>query len=132
MNYLIDTSKNLEELEGIKWIHSRYISKTLRTCEKLRHKSLSLYSLEDLRLMISQGLGLDYLVPMAIGSLSKDPLTEAHFYPGDLLRNVLLVDESFWKRHPVLKRKVQYLVEKAMPLPEELQEAWKRFVTYKI
>lgn len=58
-------------------------------CHRLRRKPLDQFVAEDLRIMIGQQIGLQYLLPRAIALLSADPLTEGDFYPGDLLKVVL-------------------------------------------
>lgn len=50
--------------------------------------------------MIGQRIGLPHLVPLALDVLEQDPLAEGDFYPGDLLRNVCRVPDSYWAEHP--------------------------------
>nr|WP_254640039.1 contact-dependent growth inhibition system immunity protein [Chitinophaga sp. GbtcB8] len=64
-----------------------------------RQKRLAEYTIEDLRLMIGQKQGLDYLVPLALNHLEEDPFVEGDFYEGDLLVNVLKCQCEFWKSH---------------------------------
>jgi hypothetical protein len=54
----------------------------------------------DLRLLISQKIGLKYTVPEAMKSVSENALIEAEFFPGDLLCALLRIDEDFWSRNP--------------------------------
>ena len=49
---------------------------------------------EDLQIMIGQQIGLPYLVPITLQRLRANVLAEGAFYPGDLLANVLRVDEQ--------------------------------------
>lgn len=62
-------------------------------------KPIGEYTVEDLRLMISQNTGLEYLIPKAIEVLEKDMFAEGDFYPGDLLEKVLSADPTFWNTH---------------------------------
>jgi hypothetical protein len=55
--------------------------------------------------MIGQGIGLKYLVPVALVPLDNDPLAAGDFYRGDLLKNVLGVSEGFWSANPELLKK---------------------------
>lgn len=102
---------SLEELEGGKILSVPEDSSYLvRTANELRKKKLMDFEIEDLRLMIGQNISLNYLLPLAIDVLNKDILAEGDFYPGDLLKNVLDVDESVWKVNNQLFRKIKELV----------------------
>jgi len=47
--------------------------------------------------MIGQKLSLNYLVPLALEVLTDDLFAEGDMHPGDLLTNVLKIDEKFWR-----------------------------------
>ena len=47
--------------------------------------------------MSGQGLGLQYLMPLALNRLGRRPLAAGDFYPGDLLKAVLDAPSGFWK-----------------------------------
>lgn len=125
-----DTSKSLEELEGENWGDppcdgSR--SPLAERCLPLRRTPLKDFAAGDLRVMIGQNIGLPFLVPLAIRLFKEDPLVEGDFYPGDLLASVLCVEADFWRKHPDLRRIVEGIVQTAMPLPEEVEDALKVF-----
>lgn len=80
----------------------------------LLSKPIGEYSVEDLRLMIGQNTGLEYLIPKAMEFLEKDVFLEGDFYPGDLLQNVLSADPKFWKAHPRLAQVLLTLLEEKM------------------
>ena len=65
-------------------------------CHELRKLSLDNFTTEDLRIMIGQEIGLHYLIPLAIETLTNDLFAEGDMYEGDLLKNVLEVDTEFW------------------------------------
>jgi len=65
------------------------------------------FSVEDLRIMIGQNIGLQYLVPLALEHLQKNPLAEGDFYPGDLMKAVLSADSSFWREHPQWRNEIE-------------------------
>jgi hypothetical protein len=81
------------------------------TCEALFLKPLNEYSIENLRIMIGQEIGLEFLVPLAIEKLQGDILAEGDFYPGDLLASVLRVNRSFWLLHHDLYDRLKKLVK---------------------
>jgi len=85
--------------------------------------------------MIGQNIGLKYLVPMAVEKLKQKPLAEGHFFPGDLLVNVLKADPSFWSEFPGLKSHIVKITEEAFEAPgigkisfESIQEAYNLFL----
>jgi hypothetical protein len=79
-------------------------------CAALRSKVLQEYTVEDLRLLIGQGIGLTWLVPLALAQLAQNLFAEGDYYPGDLLSVVVRVPDSYWQKHPAsLKDFVQLL-----------------------
>ena len=88
----------LEYLEKKLWPDLRLdeASYLIRTCNTLRKKKLEEFTTEDLRIMIGQGIGLPYLLPMAIETLKKDLFAEGDYYEGDLLKSVLHIEIAFW------------------------------------
>lgn len=91
--------QTLENLEKTIWpsINADEESYLIKTCHSLRKKQLSDFSIEDLRIMISQDIGLKYLLPIAIEKLNENILVEGDYYEGDLLNVVLNSDVAFWK-----------------------------------
>ena len=80
------------------------------TCYELRRTPLGQFEAEDLRIMIGQQIGLELLVPRALGALIQQPLIEADMYPGDLLRAVLALPDSFWHSHPAEDQRLRVAV----------------------
>ena len=70
--------------------------------------------LEDLRLLIGQGIGLRFLIPRAIEHVEGHPLAAGDFYPGDLLKQVAEVEESFWQDRPELRLRLVTALERAL------------------
>ncbi|MGW5668371.1 contact-dependent growth inhibition system immunity protein [Micromonospora sp. NPDC003776] len=68
----------------------------VRRCTELRRKPLPEFTVEDLRVMLGQEIGVAVLLPRAVGVLLREPLAEGDHYPGDLLANVLRLPESAW------------------------------------
>lgn len=90
--------KSLERLEKKTWtaLSSDDGSNLIKTCNSLRKKQLQDFTTEDLRIMIGQEIGLYFLMPLAIETLTNDLFAEGDMYEGDLLKNVLEVDTTFW------------------------------------
>jgi len=91
--------KSVQELEGKDWGEPKFDSYLVTTIHRLRRKPLDQFTHEDLRIMIGQGVGLEFLMPLAIEVLRRDALASGDFYPGDLLAAVSKVKEEFWRRH---------------------------------
>ena len=122
---VVNRNKSLQDLDGEDWGQAEPDQDTylVQTCLRLRHTPLRDFRVEDLRIMIGQDFSLEYLLPIALERLEEDPLAEGDFYPGDLLSAVLKVEKVFWASQPFLRRKVEQVVRRALPLPEELQDA---------
>ncbi|MDA4847005.1 contact-dependent growth inhibition system immunity protein [Hoeflea poritis] len=82
-------SKTLEELEDDYWGEAEYDSYLVQTCHALRHKPIDQFSVEDLRIMIGQNIGLVHLLPPAMDVIRGNPFASGDFYDGDLLQSVL-------------------------------------------
>lgn len=61
----------------------------MKTVHKLRDIPLTDLTVENLRILLSQRVGVDLLTPVALDILDADPLAGGDFYPGDLLTALL-------------------------------------------
>ena len=130
-----DKTKSLQELENEEWGEANFDSHLVQECHRLRRIPLNMFTVEDLRIMIGQNIGLDYLMPLAIEKLEQNPLAEGDFYAGDLLVNVWRVEPDFWPKLPPLKTKVTKIADKAFEIPtitqvecESVREAYNLFL----
>jgi hypothetical protein len=114
--------KTLDELEPPAWGEPDYDSDLVQTCHRLRRKKLSEYDESDLRVMIGQGIGLRYLVPLSLDILEDNPLIEADYYPGDLLASLLQINPGFWSNAPDLRTRVESIVMGLEEIPQELMD----------
>ena len=131
----LEKSKSLHELQKEDWGEPTFDSHLVHECHRLRRVPLKDYNVEDLRIMIGQNIGLNYLMPLAIEKLEQNPLAEGDYYAGDLLVNVLLVEARFWSQFPTLMSKASKIAEKAFEVPtitktefETIQDAHKAFL----
>lgn len=104
-----DRDKSLQQLDGQDWGEPAYDSHLVTECHRLRRVRLSGFSVEDLRIMIGQSIGLRYLVPLALEQLRRKPLAAGDYYAGDLLAAVLRADPNFWNEYQDLHRDVQQI-----------------------
>jgi len=117
-----DRRRTLQELDGEDWGEPTYNSYLVSTVHTLCRKPLEEYTIEDLRIMIGQNIGLAYLIPLALEKLRNNLLAEGDYYPGDLLKSVLGTESSFWKIHPDLYEAVEEVLDKAVNLLNDLTE----------
>lgn len=89
-------SKTLEDLEGKLNRGDADESSLAARCHALWRKQIDEFTVENLRLMIGQQLGLRYLIPLALERLKEDPWTAGDMYEGDLLAAVARSSEGFW------------------------------------
>jgi hypothetical protein len=108
LNY--ELNKTLDELEGETWGEPEFTSNLVLRCHELRRKPLKDFSVEDLRIMIGQGISLSYLVPIALSFLVDNPFVEGDFYKGDLLICVLKIGQNFWNTNPDLHYELDSIV----------------------
>jgi CDI immunity proteins len=98
---MVDERRTLEQLDGQDWGDpSTAPTGMIARCLRLRRTPLKALTNGDLRLLVSQKIGLKVLVPRALQCLSDDPLMEAEYYPGDLLSALLRVDKKYWSDNP--------------------------------
>jgi len=95
-NWKLQTLDSLEKdiWNAPKNNHESYL---MSTCYSLRKKPLIDFSVEDLRILIGQNIGLKYLIPIALEKLTDNILAEGDFYSGDLLTSVLTSNPDFWR-----------------------------------
>jgi hypothetical protein len=119
--------KTLENLEKSNWGEPTYDSYLVKTCHKLRRKPLEEFETEDLRIMIGQNIGLDYLIPLALETLKENILAEGHMYEGDLLNSVLTSEKEFWQKNLDFYNEVLTLIEQNKNEIDENQIKTKEF-----
>jgi len=116
-----DPSKTLEQLESDYWgppPTGPDVSGLVINCHLLRQKRIKDLTIEDLRLLIGQNRGLEYITPFAINYLQQNIMSEGDLYEGDLLHNVLGIKADYWKSHKkerhlckcLSKEKIRYII----------------------
>ncbi len=103
--------KTLTNLEKDDWQHFDSDSRLIKRTKELRKVPLNKFTTEDLRIMIGQQFSLDYLIPLAIETLSVNIFAEGDFYEGDLLKNVLSIRTEFWDNNKEYYLQMQELIK---------------------
>ena len=90
--------KSIENLEGENWgeVPADESSIVIRLM-KLRKIPLEEFSIDDIRFMIGQEIGLRYLLVLAIEILKKNLLAEGNYYEGDLLNAIFHIKPQNWE-----------------------------------
>jgi hypothetical protein len=113
--------RSLEDLEGVRWPGPPSdATRLIATAHVLRRKPVDQLSAEDLRLLISQDVGLPYLLPRAVELLGVDPMLAGDFCAGDLLAAVLTRDREAWAVVPSAARRLRLIVAAMDDMPREL------------
>lgn len=87
---------SIQEIENDYWKDIEYPTALIRKCYELRKKTIGQLDVNDLRVLISQSIGLNIVIPIALETLNDQILSEGDYYPGDLLHSVLGVPKEFW------------------------------------
>jgi len=123
----LDINKSLSQLLGPPTKETTDSSALVTTCLALYEKPLKDFTVENLRVMIGQSIGLEFLIPLAIELLQENPFVEGDYYPGDLLSAVVKVEPSFWKTHQDFYWSVSEIVAGLPSLMRDLTDAINRF-----
>jgi hypothetical protein len=115
-----DMERTIEEIENDVWTEIEFPTNLIKKCFELRKTKLKNLDSEGLRILIEQGIGLVYILPLAIRNLNENILMEGGFYPGDLLQSVLNVDCKVWISNRQLFIEIQSIVNNRM---ENIKEA---------
>ena len=92
--------KSIEQLEKDVWKNpSEFPTDLVEKCYRYRKISISKLTDEQIRLLISQKIGIEYLIGIALEKLERNILTECDFYEGDLLVAVSSIATEFWNKN---------------------------------
>jgi hypothetical protein len=118
--------KTLDQLEGVVWGEPTFDPYLVTTCHRLRTKPVDEFSVEDLRIMIGQKIGLPHLVPLAVAVLEREPLAGGDYYPGDLLANVIGAVEWLQSNPEWLARVIRVTERASAELVEEADKDFRQ------
>jgi hypothetical protein len=119
---MTDQSRPLEQLEGENWGEPEYDSYLVQTIHKLRRKPVGQFTIEDLRIMLSQKVGMEHFTPLALDRLEADPFVSGDFYPGDLLGAVMALPREYWLTHPAEAVRMRTVADHAEELLNNYDE----------
>ena len=106
----MDEAKSIEELEKDYWKDVDFPTSLVEKCFQYRRIPIKDLTVEQIRLLLGQKIGIKYLLPKALLILQENILAEGDCYPGDLLACVLRLDISKWKEHYGLQHRFDDLL----------------------
>ncbi len=105
-------TKSIEQLEKNIWKNpSKFPTDLVEKCYHYRKISIAELTNEQIRILISQQIGTEYLIGIALEKLERNILTECDFYEGDLLIAVSSIPTEFWSGHQSEFHNFKKLVE---------------------
>ncbi|MFD7985499.1 contact-dependent growth inhibition system immunity protein [Kitasatospora indigofera] len=126
----VNRGRSIEELERDRWpAPPADATRLVAAVHALRCQPIGELTVEAMRLLIRQDVGLRYLLPMAVELLQENPLAEGDLYQGDLLSAALSRDPAVWNKSPELRQVLCVIVSELVVVPPTLQEVIKQFRT---
>ncbi|MFH9673562.1 contact-dependent growth inhibition system immunity protein [Streptomyces sp. NPDC017405] len=125
LSEFVDRDSTIEDLEGSRWPDPPGDSTHLvRRVHALRRQAIKDLSVEDLRRLITQDVGLRWLLPVALDFLRETAPQEAEtgWYDDDLLSAVLTRKEEVWRNAPHLARHLDETVRMLTDLSPYVQQ----------
>ncbi len=95
-------------------------------------KPIADLNLDEVRILLGQNFGLDYVVPIALATLREDPLYDATYYPGDLLAACIEINPSFWKENSDLHEEMANIAKCVQSDDSKLNTIIQRFLSLPI
>jgi hypothetical protein len=114
-----DDSLSIEQLEGIIFDISEVNSDILEECYHFVKIPVGQLTPEQISRLISQDIGLNFLIPKALKILREDVLTKI-LYTGDFLITILGIEPSYWTSNMEDKKEILSIVNKNMDIIKEI------------
>ncbi|WP_214105000.1 contact-dependent growth inhibition system immunity protein [Acrocarpospora catenulata] len=125
----MDRSRSLEELDRDRWpVPPADATRLVAAVYALRRRPIGALTVEDLRLLIGQDVGLPHLLPLALEVLRDNPMAEGDMYEGDLLSAVVTRAPAAWSESLELKQELRVILLELADLPLDLQQKVDRFL----
>jgi hypothetical protein len=108
-----DRERTLEELEGQRWPEpSPDATGLVKIVHALRKRPIGSLTVEEMRRLIGQDVGLPWLLPLALEILRETAPSQANggFYDDDLLSAVLTRSPATWRAAPDLARDLKEIL----------------------
>ncbi|MGW8378908.1 contact-dependent growth inhibition system immunity protein [Streptomyces sp. ODS28] len=116
MDRLLHLSHTLNELDPPRWPDpGDETTHLVRRVHQLRRVPLGELRPADLHMLITQQVGLPFVLPLAIRLLTREPLVDARFYEGDLLLAAVTAPAAAWNMLPDAAEQLRTVITSAVP-----------------
>lgn len=116
----------LEQLEGVIWDDpDQEDTLMVQRVHAIRKKRIGSLTDDELRLAVSQCVGIPFVLDVAFQRLIGDPLLDADCYPGDLLSALITAKDELWVERPHLRSQLVDLYAYAMAQPLDATAAFR-------
>ena len=115
-NYL---EKSLIELGEFKEEKNQNLYGLINRVNQACQIKLQDLEVENLRVLVSQEIGLKYCIELAIDFLENNILSEGDFYPGDLLIALVSIQSQTWDSHPKSYERLSSLIKENWEIIEQ-------------
>ena len=78
---------------------SEFPTGLVENCYKYRKIPIEDLNIEQLRLLISQNIGIEYIIGIVLKTLERNVIAEGDLYEGDLLNAVSKIPSEFWNEN---------------------------------
>ncbi|MFC5889920.1 contact-dependent growth inhibition system immunity protein [Kitasatospora sp. CM 4170] len=113
----VNRGRSPEELERDAWPDPPAdATRLVTTVHALRRRPIGTLTVEDLRRLLGQQVGVPFVLPLALEILRRNPMAEGDLYEGDLLAAVLALPPEVWHASPHLAREARAVLA-ALPAP---------------
>ncbi|GJF33812.1 hypothetical protein KNE206_65120 [Kitasatospora sp. NE20-6] len=123
-----DRTRSLDDLEGAWPAPPPGATRLVTAVHAARRRPVGDLSVEELRLLVGQNVGLPYVLPLAVAVLRDDPMAEGDFYPGDLLSAVVTRHPAVWAVFPDLRHALRPALADPTTLPPDLRAGVEEFL----
>ncbi len=121
----VDPTQSLERLEGQRWPEPREDATPLvRAVHELRRRPVGHLRSDELARLITQDVGLPWLLPLAVRILRDTAPSQVAggWYDDDLLYAVVTRKTQVWEQFPELTRELKATVETLVGLSRYVRE----------
>ena len=104
-------SKSIEQLEKVHWKEETdFPTDLIKRCFQYRKIPINELSVDQIRTLLSQKIGVKYLIELAMDKLAEDIMIEADLYKGDLLETVSKITLQDWNSNQKQYEKLKELI----------------------
>ena len=120
-----DQNRSIEELSEYCWLAPEFESNVIMKSHALRRKKLADLTFEDIRMGLSQHVGVTYLVPIALKVVEDDPFAESLNFPAEITLNLLRIPHDYWLSHRSFADRLEQVYERVRQGRDTQDDYWR-------